>query len=155
MSRWEGWTFNILTIIVSASGAAYFWMKYLMKNDDPFSVVNHPWEPAMLKAHILAAPLLMLALGMMINSHIVKKLKTKNSRSHRVSGIICLVSFALMAASGYLLQVVVLPSRARALVVVHLAAGGLFVGAYLAHQAATLFLRESKGKQTGGSRLTA
>jgi hypothetical protein len=155
MSRWEAWTFNILTFVVSAGGAAYFWMKYLVKNDDPFSVVNHPWQPAMLTAHILTSPLLILSFGMLVNTHILKKLKNKNSRSNRTSGIVCLVSFSLMAASGYLLQVVTSPALARAVIVVHLASGGLFAGAYLAHQAVNLFLRRSKSKQEGGARLAA
>ena len=155
MSRWEAWTFHMLALVVSASGAAYFWMKYLVKNDDPFSVVNHPWQQAMLKAHILAAPLLMLSLGMMVNSHILKKLKNKNSRSNRTSGILCLASFAPMAASGYLLQVVTSSTLTRALLIVHLATGAIFVGAYLAHQVMNLWLQRTKIKQEGGTRLAA
>ena len=155
MSRWEAWTFHILTFVVSAGGAAYFWMKYLLKHDDPFSLVNQPWQPAMLKAHILAAPLLILSLGMMVSSHICKKLKNKNSKSNRISGILCLASFAPMAASGYLLQVVTSSTLTRALVIVHLATGGIFVGAYLAHQVVNLWLQRSKSKQEGGTRLAA
>ena len=155
MSRWEAWTFHMLALVVSASGAAYFWMKYLIKNDDPFSVVNHPWQQAMLKAHILAAPLLMLSLGMMVNSHILKKLKNRNSRSNRISGIVCLVSFALMAASGYLLQVVTSSTLAPAVVVIHLASGGLFAGAYIAHQVVSLLFLRFKSKQEGGARIAA
>jgi len=63
MKRWEAWSFHILTLIVTVSGIVYFWMKYLLKTDDPFSVINHPGQPAMLKTHILAAPLFILRQG--------------------------------------------------------------------------------------------
>jgi hypothetical protein len=155
MSRWEAWTFHILTLVVSASGAGYFWMKYLVQNDDPFSVVNHPWQPAMLNVHILAAPILILSFGMMINTHVLKKLRNRNSRANRVSGIVCLASFLLMSASGYGLQVVTSSTLTRALLIVHLATGGIFAGAYLAHQAVNLILQRSKSRQGAGTRLAA
>ena len=61
MKRWEVWSFHILTMIVTLSGTVYLWMKYLLKTDDPFSVINHPWQPAMLAAHVLTSPALLLA----------------------------------------------------------------------------------------------
>ncbi len=155
MSRWQAWTFHILTIAVSASGMAYCWMKYLLKNDDPFSIVNHPWQPAMLKAHILASPLLILVLGMMVNSHILKKLKNGDSRANRVSGIVCLLSFTLMAGSGYLLQVVSLSGLYRSLVITHLATGAIFAVTYLIHQVVSLLQGKTKLKQLTKSRLAA
>ena len=67
MNRWERWTFGLLTLGVLLSGGVYFWMKYLLVNDDPFSVVNHPWQSAMLAAHVLAAPGLLLMFGILVD----------------------------------------------------------------------------------------
>src|SRR5439155_8043324 len=155
MRRWEASSFHILTLIVTVSGVVYFWMKYQLKTDDPFSVINHPWQPAMLKTHILAAPLFILAAGIMINSHIVKKLQNKSARTNRVSGLILLLSFALMVASGYLLQAVSGPALTPVLAGLHIAAGILFAGAYFTHQVINLLLVKTHVMQSGKKRLAA
>jgi len=155
MKRWEAWSFHILTLIVTVSGIVYFWMKYLLKTDDPFSVINHPGQPAMLKTHILAAPLFILAAGIMINSHIVKKLQNKSARTNRLSGLILLFSFALMVASGYLLQAVSTPALTLVLAGIHIGAGILFAGAYFTHQAINFLLVKSRFMQSGKKRLAA
>ena len=48
MKRWERWTFNSLTAAVAVTGFIYFWMKYFVESSDPFAVINHPWQTAML-----------------------------------------------------------------------------------------------------------
>ena len=75
MKRWERWAFNLFALAVAASGFAYFWMKYLVETDDPFAVVNHPWQAAMLHLHVLASPPFVLLFGVILNSHIMKKLR--------------------------------------------------------------------------------
>ncbi|MBI4456780.1 MAG: hypothetical protein HY644_12890 [Acidobacteria bacterium] len=133
MSRWEAWLFHILTAVVSLTGAVYFWMKNLMETDDPFSLVNHPLQPFMLSIHILSAPLLVFAVGIIFNSHIASKLRKANGGNRR-SGMASLFSFLPMVISGYLLQVSSDATVHRLALVLHLATGAIFVTTYLAHQ---------------------
>ena len=65
MKRWEILLFHILTIAVAVSGLMFFWMKYLMEIDDPFSIVNHPWQSGMLSVHVIVAPVLVFVTGLL------------------------------------------------------------------------------------------
>ncbi len=132
MTAWERRTFHALTAVVAASGLAYLWMKYGMRSDDPFAVVNHPWQPWMLAVHVFTAPWLLVIFGVLLHSHILAKL-ANGTRQNRRSGVLALVAFAGMAASGYGLQVVTTPAGRQALVVLHLAASGVFLVAYSVH----------------------
>lgn len=132
MKRWERWTFGLLALVVALTGVTYFWMKYLMVNDDPFAVVNHPWQPVMLSAHVLASPGLLLIFGLILNSHILKKLGARGM-PNRKSGLTSFGCFFVMTASGYLLQVATADVVLRTLVVVHVVGGVLFSAAYVAH----------------------
>ena len=132
MKPWERWTFGLLSLIVALTGFAYLAMKYLMRSDDPFALVNHPWQPAMLALHVLASPPLILVFGIVFNSHIMRRLRATRVENRR-SGLASLITFGVMVASGYLLQVVTAEGWLEALVVVHVAAGVVFSVAYVAH----------------------
>jgi hypothetical protein len=132
VKRWERWTFGLLALIVASTGFAYLWMKFLVVNDDPFAVVNHPWQPFMLAAHVLSAPGLLLMFGIILNSHILRKLGVPGI-PNRKSGFISLSTFLVMTATGYLLQVVTADTWLRATTVIHVASGALFSAAYVIH----------------------
>lgn len=132
MSVWETRAFNALMVIVTVTGVAYLWMKYVLQTDDPFAIVNHPWEPAMLAGHVLAAPAAMLVFGMLFRSHVLQKL-ISNRRPARRSGWTSLVSFGAMCVSGYALQVLSDPRWIQLLVWFHVATSVLFVVGYGAH----------------------
>ena len=55
MKPWERWAFNGLNIVVAITGLAYLYMKYVLPSDDPFAVVNHPWQSSMLSLHVVVA----------------------------------------------------------------------------------------------------
>ncbi len=133
MSPAERWLSHVSTIVVSLSGLIYLWMKYFMETDDPFSVVNHPLQPAMLSAHIVTAPVLVFVLGLMINSHIRKKLAVPSPYNRR-SGLVSMVAFPAMVVSGYALQVVTNSTINKIALVSHLVASGLFLLTYIIHQ---------------------
>lgn len=132
MKRWERRTFNAAALLVAVTGFAYFWMKYLVQNDDPFAVVNHPWQESMLTLHVLASPPFILIFGIILNSHIMKKLRATRM-PNRKSGLVSFGTFALMVCSGYLLQVMTNEWWLQALVAVHVASGVIFAGAYGLH----------------------
>ena len=132
MKRWERWTFNALSLVVAATGFAYLWMKYAMQIDDPFAVVNHPWQTAMLGLHVVASPAFILIFGIVFNSHVMKKLSATGLPNRR-SGFVSFGTFATMVVSGYLLQVSSSEAWLQALVVVHVTSGAVFSFVYATH----------------------
>jgi hypothetical protein len=132
MKRWERWTFNLVWLLVAVTGFLYFWMKYMVQTDDPFAVVNHPWQSATLMLHVLVSPPFILVFGIVLNSHIMKKLRAPR-KPNRSSGLLSLGTFATMTCSGYLLQVVTSEPVLQALVALHVTSGVLFTGAYGVH----------------------
>ena len=132
MKRWERWSFNMTSLVVAITGFAYFWMGYLLTTDDPFAVVNHPWQEPMLHLHVLASPFFVLIFGIVLNSHVMKKLRASRV-PNRKSGLMSLATFALMVVSGYLLQVATDEAWLRGLVSVHVASGALFSLVYAGH----------------------
>jgi FAD:protein FMN transferase len=142
VNRLESWLLHLSTAVLAFTGILYAWMHYLMKSDDPFSVVNHPWEPHLLSIHILAAPLLLLAFGIILHSHIVFKI-VSGSRIGRKSGWILIPAFAVMIISGYLLQVINSDFR-KVLVVVHLVSGVIWGIVYVGHQIASYKMRQNQ-----------
>ena len=132
MKRWERWSLNGTALMVALSGFVYLWMKYGMQSDDPFAVVNHPWQSAMLKVHVIASPAFLLLFGVVLNSHVMRKLRATNERNRR-SGLISLGTFAAMVITGYALQVVMDEWWLGALVALHVAAGAIFTVSYATH----------------------
>lgn len=132
MKRWERWTFNLLALTVAATGFAYLWMKYGVQSSDPFAVVNHPWQTPALDLHVMAAPIFVLVFGIILNSHVMKKLRAPRL-PNRKSGMVSLGTFATMVMSGYLLQVTSAETWLQALVVLHIASGTVFSLVYSAH----------------------
>ena len=154
MKRWERWSFNGLNIVVASTGLAYLYMRYLLPADDPFAVINHPWQAPMLALHIVAAPFVIVTFGIVLRSHILKKLASK-SQPDRRTGWVSLISFSAMALSGYLLQVVYSVALLDALVVAHVATGGVFVLGYGAHLVIGWRLMwAARPATTGGTELT-
>lgn len=143
MKRWERWTFNGLSLAVAATGFAYLWMKYLLQEDDPFALVNHPWQGGMLDLHLVASPAFILMFGIVFNSHIMKKLRATRLPNRR-SGWVSLATFAAMIVSGYLLQVSSSDGWLQALVVLHVASGAIFTAAYAVHLVITARLARAR-----------
>jgi hypothetical protein len=127
--RWSVWSTSLATFI---TGVVYLVMKYFLVNDDPFAVVNHPWQPAVLKAHILVAPLLTFAVGMVALRHIWRHLQA-GMRDGRRSGLTTLVVFGPMIATGYLIQAFTQETLLRAMAFSHIGFGLLYGVGLLAH----------------------
>lgn len=133
MKPWEIWLSHISTLLVAVSGLAYLWMKYMMATEDPFSLVNHPWQPAMLSLHLVAAPFLVFTIGLMVQSHIQKKLRS-SAKSNRGSGLLSMVTLPVMIISGYMLQIVTAPWLATLSLALHLSSSVVFGLTYVTHQ---------------------
>ena len=144
MNRWESWLSHLSTIIVTATGTIYFWMEYFMKTDDPFALVNHPWQPAMMSLHVIVAPVLTFVLGLTVNSHVRKKLASR-IRSNRISGLAALVTFPGMVVSGYLLQVSTSDLLSKVSLVTHLITSAVFALTYIVHQVVSIRMARAAG----------
>lgn len=125
MTRFE----KILTwssiAVVSLTGFVYAWMKFLMEPTDPWAVVNHPLQPFVLKLHIVTAPFLVFAIGILFARHILPQLRAR-ARTARLSGTSAAWLIVPMVLSGYLIQAITHATLLQAMVLVHLATGSIF-----------------------------
>jgi hypothetical protein len=128
--RWAVWTTSVVTFV---TGVIYLWMKYLLVSDDPLAVVNHPLQPAVLKAHILVAPLLIFSIGLVTLRHVWRHLRSK-TREGRRSGLLAAIVLGPMIVSGYLIQTMTGESWLRTMAIVHIGVGLAYGVALLAHQ---------------------
>jgi len=133
MSAFERVMVNVSSLVVGLSGVIYAWMKYLTQPQDPYAVVNHPLQPWMLDLHVLAAPVMVFAIGLVIQDHILAQIRKGPGRPGRATGLMALACLAPMIATGYLIQVFVEETARRVCVWVHLATGLIYLAAFVAH----------------------
>jgi hypothetical protein len=141
------------SILVGATGIVLGIMKYFMAAADPYAVVNHPLQPLMLKVHIVSAPLLVFAIGIVFVNHIWKQWRAGLVRG-RVSGLWTLLTFAPMVFSGYLIQSVTHEGWLLAMVTVHLVSAIAFLLGFVAHQAALWVFVWKRKRRTVAARTT-
>jgi hypothetical protein len=128
--RWAVWWSSVLTFV---TGVVYLWLKYVLVTDDPFAVINHPWQPVVLKLHILVAPLLVFSVGMVALRHVWRHLRS-GSREGRRSGLVTLAVLGPMIVTGYLIQAITAVGLLRAMAWSHIGLGLVYGIALLAHQ---------------------
>ncbi len=133
MSRFERWAVWSTSLGALLTGVIYVWMKYLLVSADPFAVVNHPWQPLVLKLHILVSPLLVFSIGLVALRHIWRHVQT-GMRDGRRSGMVTLVALGPMILTGYLIQAVTHESLLRAMALSHIGLGLLYGVGLLVHQ---------------------
>ena len=131
MSRGQIIYLHLCVALTAASGAVFAWMKYAMTTTDPFAVVNHPLQPAMLSTHVVVAPLLVFAFGWIFSDHILPKFQL--DRRKRPSGLWSMTAIVPMTLSGYLLQIATSDALRRAMSIAHWIASGVFLLAYVVH----------------------
>lgn len=140
MSRFERLVLHLSTLLVGGTGLVYAWMVYLVHPSDPYALVNHPWQPAVQHLHILVAPLLVFAVGLIWRQHIGEHWQ-RGVRKRRQSGLSLVLTLIPMVVSGYLIQTATEESWRHVWVVVHLAASALWLAGYLVHQLAPRWRR--------------
>ena len=125
-------------LLVGLTGLVYLWMAWLMSPPDDWAVVNHPWQPHAQHLHVLTAPLLVFAVGLMWRSHILLRTRLQGGLKGD-SGTLLLLLFVPMVASGYALQVSSSEAWRDGWAWVHVVSGVLWVLGYVVH-----FLRRKK-----------
>lgn len=133
MTRVQTRFMHVSVALATVTGIVYAWMKHFVESDDPFAVVNHPWQPTLLHLHVVGVPLLVFGIGWIASNHIAPKYQSK-TRIARRSGIIMMLIAGVMVFSGYLLQVLTGEAALQWSVVIHWISSGLFVVGYLVHQ---------------------
>jgi len=132
VKRFESWLLGLSTLVVGGTGIALYVMKEWMSAADPFAVVHHPWQPWMLRIHLVAVPLLIFGFGLLVRGHVVAKLADR-TRAGWLSGLGTLLLFGPMAVSGVLIQMLTTESWVRVTVWVHLLTGLTYLAGFGAH----------------------
>jgi hypothetical protein len=130
--KWLLWGSSIATAV---TGVVYWWMKELMEPMSEWAVINHPLQPWVLKAHIIVAPVMVLAVGTIALDHVWKHYRSKVNRARR-SGTMTMWVVGPMVFSGYLIQAVTHAGWLTAMVWVHLVTGVLYCVGLAAHKLA-------------------
>ena len=81
MKRWEAWVNHAGSALVGLSGLVYGVLKYFVASPDPDSRLSHPWQPAVLALHVLAAPVAVFGLGLLFRRHALVKLTSRRAGS--------------------------------------------------------------------------
>lgn len=131
MTRAQVVTLQIAVALTAITGVVFAWMKYAMKSDDPFGVVNHPLQPWMLSAHVVVAPLAVFTFGWIFGNHIAPAFMSGSRK--RPSGVSSMWMLAPMVVSGYLMQVSTGDALRQAMAIAHWISSGAFVVGYAVH----------------------
>ena len=132
MNRGEIRFVHLANLLVGGTGVVYAVMRYLMKPTDEWSIVNHPWQPHAQHLHVLIAPMLVLAGGILWRHHVSEKLRSGDRRGIR-SGLLLVVLFVPMIASGSLIQITVSEAWRQAWIWVHLVSTGAWLIGFAVH----------------------
>ncbi len=133
MSRFEKWCLGLTTAATAVTGTGLLLTKYLMQSDDPWAVINHPLQPWFLKIHILVAPTLVFAVGLIATRHIWPHFKA-GLRAGLRSGTMTALVTVPMVLSGYFIQTMTEPGWLKGIAVTHIATGFLFTAAFIGHR---------------------
>ena len=134
MRAFERWALRIGFVLAGLTGLVYGWLRYLGGVQGEFGPEPSPWQPFWQHAHVLAAPLLLFALGIAVRGH-VSGMLGHGVRRGRPTGLVLAGLAAPMVLGGYAVQVVTSAGVRASLGWIHAAVGALFVGLYLAHWA--------------------
>jgi hypothetical protein len=117
----------------AVTGLVYVWMKYMLTPADPWAVANHPLQPWVLKAHILVAPVMLFAVGMVWSGHIWRHYSTKLPTGRR-TGVTAGAVFLPLVFSGYLIQAVTTSWLLTAVTWLHIGLGVTCAVALIMHR---------------------
>jgi uncharacterized membrane protein len=133
MSRLQLLWLHLSVVLTAITGIVFGVMKYLMKSEDEFAVVNHPLQPHMLSLHVVVAPVVLFVLGWVFSNHMMPKLRFGERDRHRATGIGTMALIAPMVLSAYLLVIATNETVRLTMAWTHCITSVLFVLAYLIH----------------------
>ena len=119
-------------MITSSTGSILLFMKYLMQPMDEYAVINHPWQPIVLKFHIISAPFMILGLGYLLAVHVLPILQRKVKESLK-TGFSLLMLILPMVVSGYMIQLITSEFWLSTTAMLHIAFSVFFLFSYFLH----------------------
>ncbi len=146
MRNWQAQLLRISTAIVVGTGIIYFVMKDLLTTNDPFAIINHPWQPLFQKLHLLSGPLMIYAVGIYTLSHVIPHLKSRRPLG-RLTGVVLCTLTLLMALSGYLIQMISSETWLSRVAIAHIGISFGFTLLFGIHLWLTLDERRSRQQQ--------
>ena len=132
MKPFPKWLLMVSSLVTAVTGVAYFLLERFYVPTDEFAI-GHPLEPWLLKAHILAAPVLVFAIGLITFDHIWKHYRCLVPAGRR-TGLGAMWVIVPMIVTGYLIQAVTSVAWLDALGWIHLAAGLVYFVSLIAHR---------------------
>ena len=132
MKRWEAWVNHAGWSLTALSGLVYAVLKYFVANPDPDSRLPHPWQPAVLAAHVLAAPVAVFALGLVFRRHALTRLSSGEPERRRTGLVMTMLAIPLVF-SGYILQILTGDAGRRWTGWLHAALGLVYAIGYAIH----------------------
>jgi hypothetical protein len=132
VSLLERWSLHLSALVVGLSGLVYGWLKYFHQRMGDFGPEPYPFQGLARHLHVLAAPVLVFALGMLVRGHVLPALRGAGTSGRR-TGLLAAGILAPMILSGYGVQVCVDPGLHGVLAWIHGPASILFLVAYGAH----------------------
>ena len=145
MSPLERWSLHFAALLTAGTGVMDGLLRWFGQRAGEFGPEPHPWLPAAQHLHVLTAPLLVFALGVMVKGHLQARLR-KGPEGRR-TGLGAAFLIAPMVLSGYGIQVVAEPAWRTGLAWAHGLSAGLFLLAYLGHL--TLRVKRSEAEPKG------
>lgn len=132
MKRWEAWVNHLGWSLTALSGLVYGALKYFVANPDPDSRLSHPWQPAVLAVHVLAAPVAVFGLGLLFRRHALAQLSSGEPERRRTGIVMTLLAIPLVL-SGYVVQVMTGDAARRWTGWAHAALGIVYAIGYAIH----------------------
>ncbi len=137
MTSLERWSLHMAALLTGASGLLYGWLRYYGQHMGEFGLEAHPLQATLQHLHVLAAPLLVFALGMVVRGHVLPMWRN-GKHGGRASGVLLALILAPMVLSGYAVQVAVEPRWRLTFAWIHGVLSLLFLASYGLHQLAAL-----------------
>ena len=132
MRRWEAWINHVGWSLTALSGIVYGVLKYFAAAPDPDSRLAHPWQPAVLALHVLAAPIAVFGFGLLFRRHALTQL-TAGVRERRRTGTAMTLLAIPVAMSGYVVQTLTGDAARRWVGWGHAALGLVYAIGYALH----------------------
>lgn len=144
MNPLERWSLHLAALATTGSGLMDGLLRWFGERVGEFGPEPHPWLGMAQHLHVLAAPLLLFALGMTVRGHLQARLK-KGPEGRR-TGLSAALLIAPMVMTGYGVQVVTVPAWRSGLSWAHGISAGVFLLAYLGH----LFIPHPRNEEDAG-----
>jgi hypothetical protein len=132
VKTFERWALRLGFLLTTATGLGYGYLRYFLQRSGDFGREPHPWQSVAQHAHVLAAPLLLFALGVAIRGHVMGMLQHGVTRGRR-TGLLMVWLCAPLILGGYAIQVVTAAGLRAWLGWIHAAISVVFVLAFTWH----------------------